>query len=260
MSKKKTIKATDIVIYARNGDKSTFGQNKKDLWMVKEVTRKLSPTGWDFDEVVKLKSISNPNKDTFTTDIKNVFKVVDIVSEGYDLKSIVNHVAYDTLMGFSGTPDEDVQEARRGMDYKVHSAKNKHVKWPEDGVKWSEHNITVKEINMNDKVKRTVNANVEAAKVAASVTAGKTLNSVVADKVKPQLPIMVRGYADTPIGKVVIANIADFVVKQFMPHNEKANIATNAMMDAAMVELLGSFDLEKIVSEVVSSVELPVAE
>lgn len=114
-------------------------------------------------------------------------------------------------------------------------------------------------VNSNSKnqmIDRTVTANTNAAKVAATLTAGRTLNSVVAKKIVPQLPFYAKGYADTALGRVVIANIADFAVKQFMTGNDKANMATNAMMQAAMLELAETFDFEGIVEDVLSNVSL----
>ena len=97
-----------------------------------------------------------------------------------------------------------------------------------------------------------------AAKVAATITAGKTLNALVAKKVVPQMPMMTRGYADTALGRVGIANIADCAVKQFLACNTKANLATNAMMQAAMLELMDTFDLEAIVNDVLANVKLDI--
>lgn len=107
---------------------------------------------------------------------------------------------------------------------------------------------------------RTSETNVNAAKVAATISAGNTLNSLVAKKVIPLVPEAAGAYLDTAIGAIVIANITDFAVKQFLPKNEKANMATDAMMQAAMLELVNSFNLEAIVSELVDSVSLEVPE
>lgn len=107
-------------------------------------------------------------------------------------------------------------------------------------------------------IERTMKSNTAAAKVAATVTAGNTLNRVVAKKISPQLPMLARGYADSAMGRVVIANVADFGVKQFMPGNAKALLATEAMMQAALLELLGSFDIEGMVEEVLNSVSLDI--
>ena len=309
MSNVNGVTTTDVVIYIKAGDKSILGQTNKDLWIVQSLDY-IHEYARGMRVTAKLRSITNPDKKPFVTDVTNVFKVSKILNEGYKLRDIVSKAAYTAYMGRNNTAEavksaketrkERAQKLRQddrldaskyyqdprqsGKTTKAKMAKEqfykqeyddiwvdetKSQKFREEIIKQIEKDkksikiptqgkISVKEINMNDKVKRTVNANVDAAKTAASITAGKTLNKIVADKVTPQLPLMVRGYAGTPLGTVVIANVADFAVKQFMPHNEKANIATDAMMQAAMVELLGSFDLEKIVNEVVSSVELPV--
>ena len=114
--------------------------------------------------------------------------------------------------------------------------------------------MSYKETNI---VKRTTDANVSAGKVAATIATGKTINALVASKVVPQLPLMVKVYADTAIGTLVIANIVDFVVKQYMADNRKANFASDAMMQAAMVELLAEFDFEVMIEDILSNVTLP---
>lgn len=114
----------------------------------------------------------------------------------------------------------------------------------------------------NNAVSRTMDANVDAAKVAATITAGNTLNKVVARQLvdRKVLPILVRGYADTAFGAVIIANIADFAVKQFNVKNPKARLATEAMMQAAMVDLLAEVDFEGIINDVLANVDLGDAE
>jgi len=99
--------------------------------------------------------------------------------------------------------------------------------------------------------------NTKAAKAAAQLAAGNVLNKTIAAKVKPQLPMFVKGYADHPLANVVIANIAAFAVQNFAADNAKAVWASNSMMIAAMAEFMQSFNLEKIVDEVLSSVTIP---
>ena len=105
-----------------------------------------------------------------------------------------------------------------------------------------------------------VNDNVDAAKVAAKITAGKSLNTVVVAKIKDQLPLMVRGYADTPMGAIVVANMANFAVQNFAANNSKAKYAADAMMQAAMVEFAAQFNFEDMLADVLTSVEMPEAE
>ena len=107
-----------------------------------------------------------------------------------------------------------------------------------------------------DMVKRTTDANVNATKVAATIATGRTVNAVLVNKFRKQIPVLARGYADTPLGAVVIANIVDFAVKQFAADNAKFNYVSDAMMQAAMVDLLEEFDFESIMNDVLSGVTL----
>ena len=105
-----------------------------------------------------------------------------------------------------------------------------------------------------------VDANVDAAKVAAKVTAGKTLNTVVLTKLKPHMPFGTKAYADTPFGAIVVANMANFAVQNFASGNSKARYAADAMMQSAMVEFAAEFNFEEMLAELLSSVELPEVE
>lgn len=98
--------------------------------------------------------------------------------------------------------------------------------------------------------------NVEAAKSGAKIAAGKAINAVVMSKVKPQLPMMVRGYADTPIGAIVIANMVSAGVDQFMPENRKARQVADLMLDASMTEFFSNFNIEKMFSELLASANI----
>ena len=223
----------EIVLYVKNKDTSALGKTKKDVWIVRSIY-------YSYNNVYTLKSISNSHKATFEAYDKDIMSVAELIKKGFSMKHLINDAAYKTIMGRSMIQNKnDYLEAEADMKDKIFKRNN------------------VKEINMSNKVKQQIDANVSAGKVAASITAGKTLNNILIDKIKPQLPLMLKGYADTPLGTVVVANIADVAVKQFMPYNKKANLATKAMMEAAMVDMLASFDLEKMVNEVINSVELP---
>lgn len=234
----------EYVVYLKRGNLEDLGKKKKSIWKI------LGYDGYEHD--VKLKNIVTG--DTFTTAAENIITVKKLINSGKFKPQYFNSAAFSRY-------EHLIREEIKELEDKI-----KDHNW--DNSKYINHcsevfatsKLKSKEITMENKVKKVVNTNVDAAKVAASITAGKTLNKVVADKVTPQLPMLVRGYANTALGRVVIANIADFAVKQFLPTNEKAQIASKAMMEAAMVELLESFDFESIVNDIVSSVELPVTE
>ena len=222
-------KLEDIVVYFRNINITLEESSNKDMWYVEEINKSYS----EATDSVILRSITRDNH-KFETRKSNILLVEHL--EEYNLinDNLFSDKALNAYRGkLAGTKKYNTTEEENTMAY---STKNGNM------------------------VKRTTDANVSAAKVAATITAGKTLNALVANKITPQLPFMVKVYADTAIGRVVIANLADFSVKQFMGTNQKANMATEAMMQAAMLELADSFDLEGIVSELVDSVVLDIPE
>lgn len=91
--------------------------------------------------------------------------------------------------------------------------------------------------------------NKDAAKVAARLTVGNILNDRAAALITPKLPMMARGYAQTEIGKAVIANVVAGAVVHFLPTNDKAVLASQAMVHSAMANFIGSFNIEDLVNE-----------
>lgn len=96
------------------------------------------------------------------------------------------------------------------------------------------------------------NAAVNAAKLEAGSIVLKKVSSIAASKA----PFMVRGYVDTAVGRVVIANLLNFAVSQYAPNNRKAVIAADAAMQAAMLELVQSFNVGEMIDEVLKGVNL----
>jgi hypothetical protein len=112
------------------------------------------------------------------------------------------------------------------------------------------------------KLNKVMNDNTEVAKVAAKITAGKAINIAVLDKVKPKLPLMLQGYANTPVGQVAIANLVNFATQTYAPGNEKAAWVADAMMVAAMTEFVGQFNFEGMMADILDTVDvtIPTAE
>ncbi|ATN93422.1 hypothetical protein [Pseudoalteromonas phage J2-1_QLiu-2017] len=94
-------------------------------------------------------------------------------------------------------------------------------------------------------------ANVEGAKQGAKIKVAEDANAVLMKLVKPQLPMMVRGYADTPLGKVVLANLVVMAVSQFASNNKKAEVISQAMIDVAYADLFRGIDIQGMIEEIV---------
>ena len=100
-------------------------------------------------------------------------------------------------------------------------------------------------------------ANKEALKVSAEIVAGNILNAQVVKLVKPRLPMMVKGYADTEIGEAVIANIFAAGLMHMFPDNTRVLLAADCMIKAAAVKFANTLNVESMVDELLAGVELP---
>jgi hypothetical protein len=105
-----------------------------------------------------------------------------------------------------------------------------------------------------------LSANTSAVKLSAKITVGNILNDRVAAIVVPKLPMMMRVMASSEpaITKAVLANLVSVAIIQFAPENEKATLAADAMINAAMLEFAGSFNIESMINEVIDGLDLSV--
>lgn len=100
-------------------------------------------------------------------------------------------------------------------------------------------------------------ATTENAKLAATITAGNIINARVGKIVTPKLPLMVKGYAGTPLGEAAMANLFAAALIHVLPDNDKVLLAADAMQKAAMLKFAGSFDIEGMVDELLDGVTIP---
>ena len=121
------------------------------------------------------------------------------------------------------------------------------------------HKIANKIIKGN-KMKEVFNKMLEVNKASAVHTAkvelGKSANKLVLAKVTPQLPRYVRGYADSPLAELVIANVVAGLLMQFAPDNDKAKILSEAMIAAGAQVAIESFDIPGIINELLANVDV----
>lgn len=91
--------------------------------------------------------------------------------------------------------------------------------------------------------------NKSAAIRAAKVTAGKVAMSFLKEKIKPQMPMMVRGYVDHPVMDVVLANLLNYADKHTNGKYKPISVAAEVAMDAAYQNLFDSFNLHEFLQE-----------
>lgn len=116
--------------------------------------------------------------------------------------------------------------------------------------------IDMKESKMKDVLGKMMEVNKESAIRSAKVEMGKAANQLVLDKLTPRLPMMVRGYADSPLAELIVGNVVAGLLIQFAPGNDKAQILSDAMIAAGVQVALESFDIPALVNELLENIDV----
>lgn len=114
--------------------------------------------------------------------------------------------------------------------------------------------LSTKETKMELNLNSFISSNKEAAKSAAYMEAGRMANDKAAQVLSKKAPMMVRGYVDTPVGKVVISNLAAMALEQLRPGDKRAATLAKAMQVQAYSELIRTVDLEGMLDEILNNV------
>ena len=102
----------------------------------------------------------------------------------------------------------------------------------------------------------TVQVNKDAITLAAKLEVGKVATQTIGKAVKKQLPMMIRGYADSPFYNIVIANMAGIALREFAGNNEKAMIVSEAMIQSAAVEMMSSFNIDEMIADMLKDIDV----
>lgn len=101
-----------------------------------------------------------------------------------------------------------------------------------------------------------VDNNKAAAVDAGFLAAGKIANDQFQRIASGHLPMMVRGYAATPIGRLVLANTAQLLIQHFKADSKAANRLAEAMMTQAMGEVIASTGITDMIDDFLSDPKL----
>lgn len=217
--------------------------------------------------------IYNNTENSISEHRKGIWEVIDIHVDEYRLKNIVSNNIFSSkkknLFPIDSFPIQELKEILTDQALtKYEELLNYNVKHKEDKAKNYAEDLNEqlksfkkpltneKEPKMNSMIKRIGAQNTEAAKTGALIVAGKTLNGVVKDKIRGQVPRKYRKLVDHALADIVIANVANVAVQNFAMKNDKAQVAVNAMMEAAMIDFFSSFNIEKIISDVIATVNI----
>ena len=103
------------------------------------------------------------------------------------------------------------------------------------------------QLNKDNKMAKILDTNKQVATQAAYMEAGRIFLNQVSKLAAKQAPLMVRGYVDTSLGRLVLANAAVFAVQHFRGNDQRLNRLANAALAEAYQELYKSFDIEQFI-------------
>lgn len=103
------------------------------------------------------------------------------------------------------------------------------------------------QLNKDNKMAKILDTNKQVATQAAYMEAGRIFLNQVSKLAAKQAPLMVRGYVDTALGRLVLANAAVFAVQHFRGNDQRLNRLANAALAEAYQELYKSFDIEQFI-------------
>ena len=101
--------------------------------------------------------------------------------------------------------------------------------------------------------------NLSAAKTAGYLEAGRLANNQLTKALFKRLPMMVRGYADTPVGRLVTANIAAMALAHFRPEDRILAKLAEAAQVQAYQELLQNLEIEGFLDELMENSSMKAA-
>jgi len=101
----------------------------------------------------------------------------------------------------------------------------------------------------------TVEQNKEAAIIAAKMEAGRIITKQVIKQAAKHVPFWAKGYLDTPLAPVILANAVAMLGNH--TGNPKVQKVAEFMLLAAADTTVQSFNLDKIIDDVLSGIKLP---
>jgi len=102
-------------------------------------------------------------------------------------------------------------------------------------------------------INQIIENNKSAAITATYLEAGRMANDQIVKVASKKLPLMARGYAATPVGRLILANLAQLAAAHFKPDNKKLSRITGAMVAESYTQVIKEFDLDGMLEELMKS-------
>lgn len=184
----------------------------------------------------------------------NFWREAEVASNGYDDADIVEDV-----IEFTNNVGLDKSATVSAMNLMAESTNYtwQHAPWNSSetpqakqaapqGTKMNKTQIAVAATSL-------VERNKDAAKAAGFAEAGRIANKELTKIIAPRLPMMARGYLDTPLGRLVLANVAVAAAQQFKPDHKPLQALVQAMATQAYVEIVQTVKIDEFIENLLEN-------
>lgn len=91
---------------------------------------------------------------------------------------------------------------------------------------------------------------------ASQMQLGKIVTNRAVAALADKMPLGTGKYLETPVGKVVAANVAALMIKHYRPDDTKLNFVVDGMMQSAAYESIDAFDIDGMIAGLLEGVNV----
>lgn len=264
--------ADDMIIFYR------YGEEVYMTWARKDADRLVSPVAVDATTIVRnalqvLRQCVTRNESVSGVTVKNVISAVlrnaaardyidenlaDIVRDSVEVEVSAFSIERDRVMVYGGLTDINAFKCELAVDNGASKRNNTTQatnKTPTTATTAEE--ATTKGNNIMN-LSKIIAANKDAAVNAGKMEAGRLVVDRIIAVLKKQkaIPFVLRGYIDSDIGRVVVANVFKTAVEAYAPDNRIAKLASEKAVDSAVLQLIQGFDIPALVASVMDGITM----
>lgn len=264
--------ADDMIIFYR------YGEEVYMTWARKDADRLVSPVAVDATTIVRnalqvLRQCVTRNESVSGVTVKNVISAVlrnaaardyidenlaDIVRDSVEVEVSAFSIERDRVMVYGGLTDINAFKCELAVDNGASKRNNTTQATNKAPTKATTAEATTTKGNNIMNLSKIIAANKDAAVNAGKMEAGRLVVDRIIAVLKKQkaIPFVLRGYIDSDIGRVVVANVFKTAVEAYAPDNRIAKLASEKAVDSAVLQLIQGFDIPALVASVMDGITM----
>lgn len=264
--------ADDMIIFYR------YGEEVYMTWARKDADRLVSPVAVDATTIVRnalqvLRQCVTRNESVSGVTVKNVISAVlrnaaardyidenlaDIVRDSVEVEVSAFSIERDRVMVYGGLTSINAFKCELAVDNGASKRNNTTQATNKAPTKATTAEATTTKGNNIMNLSKIIAANKDAAVNAGKMEAGRLVVDRIIAVLKKQkaIPFVLRGYIDSDIGRVVVANVFKTAVEAYAPDNRIAKLASEKAVDSAVLQLIQGFDIPALVASVMDGITM----